>query len=154
MATYTENYNLTMPEEKDCYNVEDFNENFETIDVLMAETENGINEVNAKIGTTNDSETNSVFSKLNDIQNAVRKDVNFIKSIQYVTYTKPNSTDSGTIQINKINPEKCIVILERLHDASNITGKMVYSLNATSIDVSHNSNANTLIVGFWIIEFN
>ena len=62
MATYTENYNLTLPAENEYYNVEDFNENFETIDTMMAENESVSNEINEKIGTPENGET--VFSLL------------------------------------------------------------------------------------------
>ena len=69
MATYTEHYHLTMPEEGDPYNVEAFNENFETLDARMAETENGIHEVNEKMGTPETS-GETVFGKLSEISAA------------------------------------------------------------------------------------
>ena len=151
MATYTENYNLTLPEETDFYNVEDFNENFETIDTLMAENERAATEINEKIGTPENGET--IFSLLKN------SDISLIKSIQKVKYTIKKDTSSGSISITEVNPAKCIVIFERLYDyiATGCT-KLDYTLTATSINVSHNSydfsSIRDNLFGFWIIEFN
>ena len=151
MATYTENYNLAMPEESDHYNVEAFNENFETIDALLAENERVSTEINEKIGTPENGET--IFSLLKN------SDISLIKSIQKVKYTIAKDTSSGSISITEVNPAKCIVIFERLYDyiATGCT-KLDYTLTETSINVSHNSHDYSTIrdnlFGFWIIEFN
>ena len=151
MATYTENYNLTMPEEEDYYDVEKFNENFETIDALMAENEKATTEINEKIGTPENGE--SIFSLLKN------SDISLIKSIQKVKYTIAKDTSSGSISINEVNPEKCIVIFERLNDSTS-SGciRLDYTLTATSINVSHHSYDYSTIrdnlFGFWVIEFN
>ena len=149
MATYTENYNLTLPAENEYYNVEDFNENFETIDTMMAENEAVSNEINEKIGTPENGET--VFSLLKNSGGSV------IKSIQRILYSYSSSNTSVSKEINEVNPSKCIVIMERLYDTSNSgTAQVAYTLNATTLDISHGSGtmSNSLKLGFWIIEFN
>lgn len=144
MATYTENYNLILPEESDDYNVENFNENFETIDTLIAEADSGISKVNEKIGTPENGET--IFSLL-------KTGGSIIKSIQRKTCTNTYNTTVVSIKINPVNSTKCVVFLERLKDASNISS-VDYELTDTSIEVTmSNANTGVFAVGFWIIEF-
>ncbi|MGN0134988.1 MAG: hypothetical protein ACI4AO_09715 [Anaerotignum sp.] len=148
MARYTENYDLLLPEEEDIYDVADYNENFEAIDALMAENEETAREINRKLGTPEGEET--VFSLL-------KGNSSIIKSIQRVTYSRPNNTTAGSIGIREVNPEKCIVLFERYYDTANLgAAKLEYALTATAINVTHNSSStnNSLIVGFWVIEFN
>lgn len=137
-----------MPEEDDYYNVADFNENFETIDALMAENEALIDEVNEKIGISYEGET--VFSLL-------KSRGNIIKSIQRVTFQMSANTTTGTRTINEVNPEKSFVIFERLHEYTNKSMKIDYTLNATSIDFTHDSFSSGYLpdnlYGLWIIEF-
>lgn len=149
MATYTENYNLTMPEEDDCYNVGVFNENFEAIDTALAETESGINEVNDKIGTTDDNETGSVFGKLNALQNTIGNGFSIVKSIQHFT-----TGADKTFKIQTVDPDKCIVILERLEIPSSKNISVTYKLNATTLETTFDSGNYGGSAGFWIIEFN
>lgn len=53
MAEFTENYNLIKPGEEDYYDVQDFNENMDTIDGVMAATEaameTAMNTVNSNV---------------------------------------------------------------------------------------------------------
>ena len=146
MATYTENYDLTLPETEDYFDIADYNSNLETIDTLMAENESVVKEVNEKLGTPNENET--VFSLL-------RTGSSIIKSIQHVTYTKGSSVGSGTVEIDAVDTTKCIVILERLHDTDTMS-KVIYTLNESSIDITHKDSTvpDNLTLGFWIIEFN
>ena len=148
MATYTEHYGLTLPEEGDCYDVEDFNGNFETIDTLMAETEMGISEVNEKIGTEGDNETNSVFGKLNALQNVMGNGVSLIKSIQHFT-TGANKT----FNIQTVDPDRCIVLIERLEMPASKHISVTYKLNATTLETTYDSGNLGGSAGFWIIEF-
>lgn len=147
MSTFTENYNLIKPNPTDYYDVADYNENFDAIDALMAENEETAREINRKLGTPEGEET--VFSLL-------KGGNSIIKSIQRVTYNRPLNTKNGSIKIKEVNPEKCIVLFERLFDTTNYgLSKLEYTLTATAIDVSHSSvGSDTLIVGFWVIEFN
>ncbi len=64
MAEFTENYNLIKPSEEDYYDVQDFNENMDTIDAQMAETEaeiEGLGQkldgIDAKIGENEENQT-------------------------------------------------------------------------------------------------
>ena len=148
MATCTENYDLTMPEKSDFYNVENFNENFKTIDTLMAESESSIHEVNEKIGSPSDTERTSLFGCLNSSGNSV------IKSIQRVTYSPLTSQTSQDITINTVDPTKCFVIFERLYDHNDFITKIDYMLHDTYLAVTNNSTTvHSLYVAFWIIEF-
>lgn len=123
-------------------------ENFETIDTLMAETENGIHEVNEKIGSPSDTERTSLFGCLNSSGNSV------IKSIQRVTYSPLTSQTSQDITINTVDPTKCFVIFERLYDHNDFITKIDYMLHDTYLAVTNNSTTvHSLDVAFWIIEF-
>lgn len=62
MSTFTENYNLIKPGEEDYYDVQDFNENMDTIDGQMAETERELKSISEKIGTS--TQGNSIFQLL------------------------------------------------------------------------------------------
>lgn len=153
MTTHTEHYNLTLPAEDDCYDVEVFNENFETVDTLMAETESGIHEVNDKIGTPADANKETIFSKLNKITSAVAAENSFIKSIQRVTVSM-KTNENATLTIDAINTSHCIVLLEHLANPDT-DFSVSYTLNSTSIYVETKSSYSKSIgFGFWIIEFN
>ena len=146
MATYTNNYNLTMPEAEDFFKIQDFNENFEAIDTLMAENDSAVQEVNEKLGTPNDGET--VFSLL-------KSGGSFFKSIQHITLVEATEHIQGeTIPIAPVDPAKCIVILERLADTSTVSAsKVSYELSQDNIKVTRTYPLKT-IFGFWIIECN
>lgn len=147
MSTFTENYNLIKPNPTDYYDVADYNENFDAIDALMAENEETAREINGKLGTPEGEET--VFSLLKGGNSS-------IKSIQRVTYSRIPSTTGSSIAIQEVNPEKCIVLFERFYDsATGGLSRVEYELTATAINISHYaSSSNSLIVGFWVIEFN
>ena len=57
MATFTEHYNLTLPEAADFYDVDVFNENFETLDEAVGLIETEAADINQKIGQPEDGET-------------------------------------------------------------------------------------------------
>lgn len=75
MATYTENYNLEMPDQNDFYNIDVQNQNMQKIDTALAaagnnpELEGNVAGLVEKIGTTTDvggsNTTGSVMGKLN-----------------------------------------------------------------------------------------
>lgn len=156
MSTFTEHYDLIKPGSEDYYDVQDFNENMDTIDAQLAEAEAKIQTLNAeldaiseRIGTPEAGET--IFSLLKAGGTSV------IKSIQYKTYAPATSdTDSATIPISPVNLNKTFVIFERLHNyGSYETAQNIqYTLTENSIQVKHYKNSNGAItVGFWIIEF-
>ena len=132
MATYTENYSLILPEEEDLYDVNDYNKNFNAIDAeLTALTET--------------------------VETLSAAPASVIKSIQRVTFAPERETTSGSVSIQPVNPSKCFVILEHLQDNISSAGlqKIDYTLNATSISITHASATPlTRLYGFWIIEFN
>ena len=144
MATYTENYNLTMPEETDYYDVADFNENFETLDTLMAENEAACSEINEKIGTPAES-GQTIFSLLNGGGGSV------IKSTQRVTITSPDTK----VDISPVTPAKCFVIAERLYNGLDSLCNYDYVLHEDHIEMtSMNQSTGRVVLGFWVIEFN
>ncbi|MBQ3614833.1 MAG: hypothetical protein II993_02395 [Anaerotignum sp.] len=154
MSTYTENYSLVKPEEADYYDVTDFNENFDTIDSVMAMTEAETNGISEKIGNTDDTGSDTVFGKLNQMANSSPQGLTAIKSIQRVVYTLNTSDSSGSKTINTVNPNNCIVIFERLQDSSTNTDKVVYTLSANKVTFAFSGTGNkTVIFGLWIIEF-
>ena len=77
MATYTENYNLEMPDQNDFYNIDVQNQNMQKIDTALAaagnnpELEGNVAGLVEKVGTTTDvggsDTTGSVMGKLNNI---------------------------------------------------------------------------------------
>ena len=148
MATYTENYEMTLPEREDAFNVQDYNENFETIDTLMAENETTVQEVNEKLGTPDEGET--VFSLLKNSGRSI------VKSIQYKTCELSYTENSITISIETVDPAKCFVIFERLSDSSTNHSSIEYILVASALQVtgSFGSSSYRASYGFWVIEFN
>lgn len=150
MATFTENYNLIKPSEEDYYDVQDFNENMDTIDGQMAEQEQQTAAIDEKIGTPT-TEGTTLFSLLeaSDQGNSI------IKSIQHVTYQANGYVDGDSIPITTVNPQKSFAIFERLRDSTS-TGciGVQYTLKADAIDFTITSITNQVVwMGFWIVEF-
>lgn len=143
MATYTENYNLIMPEENDFYNVENYNENFQMIDDVMATAENELSKLNDKIGTPDDNGNKTVFGLLNS-------GTSFIKSIQHIIRS---TDDSNTVSINTVDPSKCIVIMERLQFPNTKNSSVTYDLEASIFTSTISADGYFASAGFWIIEF-
>lgn len=159
MATFTENYNLIKPSEEDYYDVQDFNENMDAIDGQMMETAAEVDGIGDKIGTAADEGTETVFGKLNQISDSMTgTEVQLVKSIQHVTYSPSKEASSGSCSIRTVDPQRCIVLFERLYDSSgNGTNYVSYTLNANSISIQHSSYSlssyNNLKLGFWVVEF-
>ena len=146
MSTFSENYCLIKPDEEDYYDVADFNENMDTIDALMAETEGVLGEINEKIGTAEDQETDTLFGKLNSNSGAL------IKSIQTAEISVA-SKSSGKASINPVTPSKCIVIMERIQDTTHHSTKADYTLSENTIQVACTSSVvGDLVLRFQIIE--
>ena len=157
MSTYTENYNLIKPGDEDFYDVQEYNENMDTIDSTMAVIENGIEEigndvedVSKKIGTPKTSGA-TVFSMLENGGGLQ------IKSIQRVVHEAVKEATSATVSIKTVNPQKCIVIFERLANSSTSFLALNYTLTANAINITHgyfNTSSTVHRFGFWVIEFN
>lgn len=158
MATYTENFDLVKPDDEDYYDVADFNANMDIIDAELGAVAAQANsaEIADKIGQPADTVLNTVFGKINGFISTDGKGVRIIKSIQHVTYSIPTGTNHGSKNINTVNPERCIVLFERLSDSyGNGVNYIEYTLSANAISLTHAifGNATTNIFGFWIIEF-
>ena len=147
MATYTENYTLTMPEESDYYTIEDFNGNFETIDTLMAENERAAAEINEKIGTPENDET--IFSLLQHSGGSL------IKSIQTITVKHSTATASESVwDIAEVDPAKCIILLNRLGDSTSGKVFISYALAGNTLTVNTSASSSGAVeLQFQIIEF-
>ena len=147
MSTYTENYSLIKPDETDYYDVQDFNENMDIIDAQLAQAETAMEAFSEKIGTPEDTGSDTLFGKLSSGSS-------LIKSIQTVSLSK--SYDGGThkLSINTVDPSKCIVIAERWYDTSNLTLNHSYVLNADNLSVTLAKNTSfSITLHFQIIEF-
>lgn len=166
MSTFTENYTLIKPDEADYYDVQDFNENMDTIDTQMAatalsleETQEEVAGVSEKIGTSTDTGSDTVFGKLTQLAETIENNIDstpsVVKSIQHVVYTVPASKSSGTVSIASVTAKKCFVIMERLQDETSGWSKITYTLSASSISVSHSTYNSTpgIKFGFWVVEF-
>ena len=151
MATFTENYDLIKPSAEDYYDVQDFNENMDAIDGQMAETAEEVAGIGKKMGTATDSGTETVFGKLNQVVQAV-DGIHLVKSIQRFILSPPKGTGATTFPIQRVDPSRCIVLIQRLREVS---FQMVYTLSAEQLYVEHTSyttsvqNAGEIL----IIEF-
>ena len=71
------------------------------------------------------------------------------------TGTDEGGGSDGAISINTVDPAKCIVLVERMRNASNTISEYSYELSADSITVHHSNWAASgmLILGFTVVEF-
>lgn len=149
MSTFTENYNLIKPGEQDFYDIQDFNENMDTIDAQMMQAETELNGIGEKIGTP-ENEGDTVFSLLNQ-KNIIPK---VVKSIQHVTFTPTgNTTTTASLNINTVDPARCVVLFERLYNDDGEIYSVKYTLEENAISIKHDSVKSGFTVGFWVVEF-
>lgn len=113
-----------------------------------------------KVYVAKESTSQEILSKSQEILNSVTasaSSASIIKSVQRVTYKIPTKTTTDSISISEVNPEKCIVLFERLQDDGSDTTYIDYSLTATTLKISHRlySAGSVLYTsfGFQIIEF-
>lgn len=92
-------------------------------------------------------------SSVQQILSAVGSGVtaNVVKSIQHCIYELENVTVQ-TYSISTVDPEKCIVLFERLYDANESTAKAVYELKADSVTFDCGNFRSNFTIGLWIIE--
>ena len=146
MASYTENYNLTKPDEADYYDIAEFNANMDAIDCCIAETAAEVAGVSEKIGKAEDTGTETIFGKLNQMASGSGTGLPAIKSIQTFHCNSPT-----TFALQTVVPQNCIVYINRLQDISGSGGGTVtYSLKESELQVT---NMTYLQAEFWIIEF-
>lgn len=149
MATYTENYSLLKPGDEDFYNVEDFNENMDTIDALLAENETAVNGIDAKIGNPGDAGTSTLFGAVANASGGGSA----IKKIKHFKVSA-SSHSKKEFSLGGVNINKTIVFVERLAGSSNYLAEVDYSLTSSSLNVEVSSNGVEFTIGFWVIEFN
>ena len=113
-------YGLNKPDLNDFYNVEDFNENMDTIDTALFELQSAgvgdevIEEIKALIGAAGDTggstSAGSVMGKLNTLINT-----NGIKTVMIGLLSSTSSTESSAyinnISLPYVNPDKCALFL-------------------------------------------
>ncbi len=155
----TVNYGFNMPDLEDFYNIEDFNENMESIDTIMYENELAVNdmssEIKSVIGETADTgataSTGTVMGKLNYIISAPSSPIKkIIKGV----------SSSETVTISVSDPDKCIVILNcevGVSGSSQAYGDGVHlvSLTATKMTVIRPEKYESAYsYSYQIVEFN
>lgn len=158
MATYTENYNLIKPGAEDYYDVEDFNNNMDTLDGVMAAAANELEGVSGKMDTAQNS-IDSISSKIGtppsgqSLVSMLQSGGSVIRSTQRVSLLNSEGTQS-TVTIQPVNPAKCFMFSERLKNDYQTLSDYDYTLTSTAIHVTHTwMVANALHLGFWIVEF-
>ena len=136
MATYTENYNLILPEEDDFYNVEDFNENFRSMDTALSTVEAALESIDQKL------------------DQMAGKSSSAVKSIQTIITTDFNTNNANlTESIQTVEPSRCIVIADKLMDSTGGSAKFSYTLSANNITVSCSGPSGYGKMMFQIVEF-
>ena len=156
MTTFTEHYGLRQPEETDGYDIGEMNENMATIDAAIAAQEESMGEMNEKMGTAADTGTETIFGKLNQIAENTAgggAGLTAIKSIQRIITPSMQNTDSKTMDIQRVDPSKCLCIAERVQDNSTITQKLDYSLEAETVTFHTQGLNYPFVAALWIIEF-
>ena len=149
MSTFTENYSLIKPDETDYYDVQDFNENMDMIDAQLAQTESAMESISEKIGTPSDTGSDTLFGKLSG-------GGSLIKSIQVVDFNTTFDGSTKTAEIQTVDPSKCIVLMDRLHDNSTGFTGAVYTLEPSQVTLTVGKHANSqysIYVRLQIIEF-
>lgn len=115
-----------------------------------------------KIGATADTGGSATAGTVMGKENAVLSlltsgGAKMVKSIQHVTYTIRGSAGStGEVAISTVTPERCIVLMERLKDATNSGCAYIEpSLSSDKLALTHSSYSSSpnVMIGFWIVEF-
>lgn len=139
MANYTENFNLIKPEDDEYYDVADFNANMDTIDEALTENA-GASEL------------------LQGIVSADGQGVRIIKSIQQVHFrasdcgSSANSYFTVSYPLQTVDPSRCILLTERIHQGHGELTPLSPTLTATALEVKF-FNTGILEAAFQIIEF-
>lgn len=159
---YTENYNLILPEQEDYYDVDEFNQNMEVLDGAVAELsaevdglgakldelDEKLSALDSKIGTQGDNGTDTVYGLL-------KSGTQVFKSWHRYVFSNAANTSMGTITLTEsVNPERCIVLTERLRNTTDQTLLYDYVLTDSKITVSHQTLSGTdqLRLGFTVVE--
>ena len=128
------------------------------IDTAKDDIQNSIADVSTNITDvkTNVSSVQNDVSNINDNVLSLMSGGNqLVKSIQYKDFIVKATGDSKTATINPVDPNKCIIILERQSDPTRWETKVIYTLGTESVTVisGNGSNVVNLSVRIHIIEF-
>ena len=153
MSNFTENYNLIKPANEDYYDIQDFNENMDTIDAQLAAAEKGM-EATLQ-GVQGIADTLGTFPEGQTVASLLQNGGSVIRSVQQAMYTSVDaSVSSATVSIRPVNPEKTVVFSERLANAYRDTIWYEYTLNENAILLKHSSCSKDILkIGFWVVEF-
>jgi len=144
MATYTENYNMILPEAEDAYDVEDYNENFRAIDGAFSSLEDTLEEISSAVSAM-ESRIDALAEKPSSV----------IKSIQSFTLSK-TITDANAVThpIDPVDPTRCIVLMDYFYDKSSGQADISYTLTENSLVLGTNGTVNgPVTLRFQIVEF-
>ena len=131
MANYTEHYNLVLPEADDVYDAEDYNENFNTIDMALLSLEN------------------QITTLANHMPSVVRSIHSFVMEFP------ANSTSTFSHEISVADPSRCVVLLDYLCDFTEGKANFRYTVSENAFVVTPGGyNTNKLTMQVQIIEFN
>lgn len=157
MTAFTEHYELLKPSTEDYYDIQDFNENMDTLDTALHEQALETTGIGEKLGTAADGGNDTIFGKLNGLASLLGTGIQLVKSIQRVTYDVPPNQGNGICKLSTtVNPERCIVLMERLwDDTADGCAWVDYTLSATELSLSHGrySVDPGVSMGYWIVEF-
>ena len=144
---YSNNYGLALPEEDDFYDINPISENFAALDEALAETAAETESISDRIGTPPAGQTLVSLLTQNNTSTSA------IKSIQHITTSITSDVYVTTCNISTVNPEKCLVIIERLKKTWDVN--LTYTLSANALTLAHDkfNVGDGYIFGFWIIEF-
>lgn len=157
MTAFTEHFDLLKPSTEDYYDIQDFNENMDTLDTALHEQALETAGIGEKLGAAADEGDSTIFGKLNGLASLLETGIQLVKSIQRVTYDVPIDQNSGVCKLSPaVNPERCIVLMERLwDDTADGCAWVDYRLSASELTLSHGKYVSSpgIHMGYWIVEF-
>nr|WP_294681582.1 hypothetical protein [uncultured Anaerotignum sp.] len=153
MSSFTENYNLIKPANEDYYDVQDFNENMDTIDTQLAVAEKGIQATLQ--GVQGIADTLGTLPEGQTVASLLQNGRSVIRSVQHVMYASIEAEITSTsVTIHPVNPEKTVVFSERLTNNARDTYSYEYTLTENAILIKHfPCRKDDLKIGFWVVEF-
>lgn len=101
---YTEDLKLKKPEPDDYYNIDDFNENADTVDAAIFKTTKDIANINANIKTINETHLQQINQQIREINHQTIPKID--KDISDIKNTTIPSINDGITKINDITIPK------------------------------------------------
>ncbi|NLK36922.1 MAG: hypothetical protein GX299_02415 [Epulopiscium sp.] len=166
MATYTTNYQLKKPDQEDFFDITDANQNMDTLDAELfalasalgdSQIQPSLDSIIATLGTTDNtggSQTSgTVMAKLNAIQQKISLiPTSVVKSIQKGSVSG-DTTNSVSVSISPVNPQKSIVLLNNYNTTSVYCGTYLSSLSSNSLYIKMAATSDRTITSWQVIEF-